>query len=136
MPNITGLYMDDFFNSAREGQEGSMTVDEVKAIRDRMVINGCRLELGVVVYTKDNFDDKMRPYLELCDEISLWSWSAEELDGLEANFAKLAEIAPGKRLQMGVYMWRRRPPPTHAARTSRTPMHDVVSSGSRNASPT
>jgi len=74
MPNITGLYMDDFFNFAREGQEGSMTVGEVKAIRDRMTINGRRLELGIVVYTADKFDDRMRPYLELCDEISLWSW--------------------------------------------------------------
>ncbi|HQE84524.1 MAG TPA: twin-arginine translocation signal domain-containing protein [Candidatus Hydrogenedentes bacterium] len=105
MPNITGLYMDDFFNFAREGQEGSMTVGEVKAIRDRMTINGRRLELGIVVYTADKFDDRMRPYLELCDEISLWSWSAKELDELEANFAKLKELAPGKRLQMGCYMW-------------------------------
>ncbi|HPX40029.1 MAG TPA: twin-arginine translocation signal domain-containing protein [Candidatus Hydrogenedentes bacterium] len=105
MPNITGLYMDDFFNFARQGQEASMTVDEVKAIRDRMTIDGRRLELGIVVYTADQFDDRMRPYLELCDAISLWSWSATELDGLEANFARLREIAPGKHLQMGCYMW-------------------------------
>ncbi|MBP8130319.1 MAG: hypothetical protein KA184_12140 [Candidatus Hydrogenedentes bacterium] len=105
MPNITGLYMDDFFNFARKGREGAMTVDEVRAIRERMTIDGRRLELGVVVYTADKFNERMRPYLELCDTISLWSWSAEELEGLEANFARLREIAPGKRLQMGCYMW-------------------------------
>jgi hypothetical protein len=105
MPNITGLYMDDFFNFAREGQEASMTVEEVEAIRERMTVNGRRLDLGIVVYTADQFDERMLPYLQLCDAISLWSWSASELDGIEDHFARLRKITPGKKLQMGCYMW-------------------------------
>ena len=105
MPNITGLYMDDFFNFARQGSEASMSVGEVKAIRERMVVNGRQLELGVVVYSKDKFDERMLPYLELCDAISLWFWSSAELESLEESIARLRKIAPGKRIQMGCYMW-------------------------------
>ncbi|HOZ49466.1 MAG TPA: hypothetical protein PLO37_20095 [Candidatus Hydrogenedentes bacterium] len=105
MPNITGLYMDDFFNFARKGQEAAMTLDEVRAIRERMTLDGRRLDLGIVIYTAAMSDDRMRPYLELCDAISLWSWSASELEAIEPNFARLAGIAAGKRLQMGCYMW-------------------------------
>lgn len=105
MPNITGLYMDDFFNFARQDKEASMSVDEVRAIRERMIVNGRQLELGVVVYSKDKFDERMLPYLELCDAVSLWFWSSDELENLEKDFARLHGIAPRKRIQMGCYMW-------------------------------
>ncbi len=105
MPNITGLYMDDFFHMTSEGREASMSVDEIKAIRERMNIKGRQLDLGVVAYTKDKFDKRMIPYLKLCDRISLWFWKSDELADLEMNFDRLRDVAGEKRIQMGCYMW-------------------------------
>ncbi|MCP4644360.1 MAG: hypothetical protein GY851_28210 [bacterium] len=105
MPNMNGVYMDDFFKVTKDGLKASMTIEEVQGIRDRLVVGDRRLDLGVVVYTKEKFNADMVPFLRLCDRISLWTWASEELAELEDNFATLAEVAPGKRLQMGCYMW-------------------------------
>lgn len=121
MPNITGLYMDDFFNFARQGQEASMTVDEVKAIRDRMTIDGRRLELGIVVYTADQFDDRMRPYLELCDAISLVV-VCNRTRRARSQFRPIAGDRARQTSADGVLHVGLRAAPTHAARAHRTPM--------------
>ena len=34
-----------------------------------------------------------------------WTWRAAELPGLEANFRRLKQLLPGKRVLLGCYMW-------------------------------
>ena len=34
-----------------------------------------------------------------------WTWRAAELSGLEANFRRLKQLLPGKRVLLGCYMW-------------------------------
>lgn len=112
MPNIAGIFLDDFFHFTRgDGKKtaageapASLTVEELRRLRDRLTIDGRRLDLGVTLYT-NQLDERMKPHLDLCDVVSLWTWEAAELARLEENFATLQTMMPGKRVLLGLYMW-------------------------------
>ncbi len=111
MPNLTGVFMDDFFRDVSpttvlpEGPlPAAMSVEQLRKVREQLHIGGRRLDLGVTVYTTQ-LSDRARPHLSLCDVISLWTWKATELKHLEENFAKLRHLVPDKRLFLGCYMW-------------------------------
>jgi hypothetical protein len=58
-----------------------------------------------VVYTK-NFDDPLLPqYLPLLDGITMWTWEPEEIRNLDRNFARTEEMADGKPILIGLYMY-------------------------------
>jgi hypothetical protein len=104
-PNITGVFMDDFFRSpGADGEPGVLPVSEIESLRKQLVVNGRRLDLGVTLYTHQ-LDMALGPYLELCDWISLWTWEAPELRNLEANFAKCEELSPNNSKLLGLYLW-------------------------------
>jgi hypothetical protein len=48
---------------------------------------------------------KILRHIDLCDVVSLWTWRSEDLNRLEQNFAKFRELAPAKRVLLGLYMW-------------------------------
>ena len=48
---------------------------------------------------------KLRPHLELCDVVTLWSWNAVQLMDLEQNFARFEKIVGDKRKVLGIYLW-------------------------------
>ncbi len=112
MPNITGVFMDDFFRfqlgyvpkSPTEETPASLSTKELEQLRKRLDINGRKLDLGVVVYTHQ-LDKQIIPHLKYCDIVSLWTWDPADLAHLEDNFAKLQALAPGKRILLGLYMW-------------------------------
>lgn len=105
-PNLTGIYMDDFFNLETADGPGTMTLAELDAMRQRIgnVRGGDALDLWVVLYTHQ-LEMQHAEQLKRIDVINLWTWHASELEKLDENFARLEEIAPGKRLSLGVYMW-------------------------------
>jgi hypothetical protein len=104
-PNITGIFMDDFFHKPGTEEElGVLPVTEIQALRDRLVVDGKQLELGVTLYTYQ-LDMPLGPYLDLCDWVSLWTWNAPDLKDIEANFAKCEQLSPHSKKMLGLYMW-------------------------------
>ncbi|MCL2744871.1 MAG: twin-arginine translocation signal domain-containing protein, partial [Planctomycetaceae bacterium] len=99
MPNITGLFMDDFFHKKAEPIAGpdseaaaSITVARLREIRKKMEQMDRRIDLNVVLYTHQ-LNPAIQQHLDLCDVVSFWSWTAKELEKLPENFAKYQEIA-------------------------------------------
>lgn len=112
LPNMTGVFMDDFFQNedsngakARGEAPAALSLEQLRTVRKSLGNAGGRqLDLGVTLYTYQ-LDARIVPHLELCDVISLWTWRLAELKGLEENFAKLTKMLPRKRFLLGCYMW-------------------------------
>ena len=125
LPNLTGFFMDDFFHlhpGRPWPEDGSvpaaLSVEQLDRVRQQIRESGERLELGVTLYTHQ-LDPRLRPHLERCDLISLWTWRAEELARLEESFRRYREIMPASRTLLGLYMWdfgTHRPMPLDAMR--------------------
>ena len=110
-PNMTGLFMDDFFHgkAAPVGDSdseaaASITVARLREIRQKMERLDRTLDLDVVLYSHQ-LHPAIRHHLDLCDVVSFWSWTADDLAKLPENFAKYQQIAPKKRTLLGIYMW-------------------------------
>lgn len=101
-PNIAGFIMDDYFKS-----DGSahLTVEQLQQLEaKRQTDDGRKLPLYVVVYTHQ-LDLPIQPHLKYCDKITFWTWKAEDLANLEANFEKLEKVAPDHPKLLGCYLW-------------------------------
>ena len=108
MPNIKGVFMDDFFAGGaelKEGEAGALTVEQLKKIREELNnVGGRRLDLAVTLYTHQ-LEPRVMEHLDLCDVVTIWTWKSEDLKDLESNFAKLKQMMPNKRILLGCYMW-------------------------------
>ncbi|MCL2304151.1 MAG: twin-arginine translocation signal domain-containing protein [Planctomycetaceae bacterium] len=109
MPNIAGLFMDDFFHGNagpldNSEAAASISVARLKEIRKRMAQLDRKPDLGVVLYAHQ-LNPAIRQHLEQCDLVSFWSWTADDLAKLSENFAKYRKIVPNKRTLLGIYMW-------------------------------
>jgi hypothetical protein len=82
----------------------ALSVQQLKGVRERLVVEGRRLDLGVTLYTHQ-LTPRIRSHLEYCDVISLWTWEAKDLTDLEENFTRLKTLASNKRVLLGCYMW-------------------------------
>ena len=100
-PNITGVFMDDFFT----GTEGVLSIEELQSIRKQLIVDGRKLDLMVTVYTHNLNAPSVGKYLELCDKISIWTWEASDLVDMEMNLAKLEKLTPKNGRLLGCYMW-------------------------------
>lgn len=100
-PNIVGFIMDDFF---RQDGTGSLSIEQLKDLRSRLVIDGKRRDLYVVLY-QHQLDMPVRAHLEFCDKITFWTWVAKDLAGLESSFDRLEALAPRHAKLLGCYLW-------------------------------
>jgi len=100
-PNMVGFFMDDFFR--RDGS-GALSAEQLKELRRRMVVDRRKLDLYVVLYTHQ-LDLPVKPLLEYCDKITLWTWRHQDLAQLEQNFRRLEQLAPEHGKLLGLYMW-------------------------------
>jgi hypothetical protein len=120
LPNLRGIILDDYFArvtaTARMGLEAGgdaagkpdpvFSMESIRGLRDRLVVDGRRLDLWVVLYAHElGWQTVLRPHLELCDVVTLWTWKAAELANLEQNFARFEQVVGDKRKVLGVYMW-------------------------------
>lgn len=104
--NITGGIMDDFFPFANPEKTKKYTPEILHHFANELHNNlSKKLDLWVVVYTKDLDYERLSEYLEQCDVITLWTWNVEDLDKFEDNYRKLRKICPDKRILTGCYMW-------------------------------
>jgi hypothetical protein len=94
--------MDDFFTDDKSGKIASLTLDQVRDVQKQLKTSGKKLDLYVTLYTRQ-LDPAIRDYLNLIDVITLWTWETAELANLEANLAKLEQLAPKSRKLLGCY---------------------------------
>ena len=78
--------------------------DLAKAKTRMQAVGGRKLDLAVVVYT-NQIDPGIVPILKDVDVVLFWTWRAADLKHLEANFRRLKELLPGKRVVLGCYLW-------------------------------
>jgi hypothetical protein len=102
IPNIVGVFMDDFFHGRNSERPASLTIDELKDIQRQLKESSKKLDLFVTLYTRQ-LDPAIRDYLDLIDVITLWTWETAELANLEPNLAKLEKLAPKCRKLLGCY---------------------------------
>ncbi len=59
-----------------------------------------------MLYTR-KFDQEalLRPHLDLCDVVTLWTWKAADLDHLDQNFTRFEQFVGSKRKVLGLYLW-------------------------------
>lgn len=103
-PNFVGVMMDDFFIGKREGKQAALTLDELKAIRQRLKQASKKLDLFVTLYTSE-LDLPLRDYLSLVDVVTLWTSKHEDLVNLEQNLQKAENLAPGAKKMLGCYLY-------------------------------
>ena len=97
--NLTGGILDDFFIPERMEK---YTPEVLKKIRK--ALNDQGKDFWCVLYS-NQLEMDLTDFLECFDGVSLWVWESETIPQLPQFFAKLKEIAPGKRYMLGVYLW-------------------------------
>ncbi len=100
--NIDRFVLDDFFQGG--GSNAVLSADDLRALRDKLVINGQRRTLWVVVY-EHLLHLPIGDHLQQCDGVTYWTWAPRNLQHLETNMAKLEEISPKTRKMLGCYFW-------------------------------
>jgi hypothetical protein len=102
IPNIVGVFMDDFFHDSNSGKIASLTLDQVRDVQRQLQESGKKLDLFVTLYTRQ-LNPALSDYLNLIDVVTLWTWETAELANLEANLARLEKLAPRSRKLLGCY---------------------------------
>ena len=97
--NIHGVVMDDFF-----GQKKPYTTEELAAVKQRLVVNGERLPLWSVYYSKE-LHMPVEKSLQQFDVVTFWTWSQEDLKDLERNFERMERLSPDNRKMLGCFMY-------------------------------
>ncbi len=100
-PNIVGFVMDDYFH--RDGT-GSLSVEQLGELRQRLRIAGRKRDLYVVLYDHQ-LDLPVQAHLEYCDKVTFWTWQAGNLKDLEASFERFEKVAPRQGKLLGCYLW-------------------------------
>ncbi len=103
-PNLSGVMMDDFFNSEGGSHVAALTTDELRRFQERLKQGRRQLDLWVVLYDHQ-LDAPVSAHLEHCDVVTFWTWEARNLTRLESNFEKMESLTPGKQRVLGCYMW-------------------------------
>ena len=103
-PNVVGGVFDDFFLEKRIKY---YTPEKLQEIKDKMnARSGKKMDMWVVCY-EDKLEtvENIEKYFDKFDVITFWTWKGSELVRAEKNFARIKELAPGKRIMAGCYMW-------------------------------
>ena len=102
IPNIVGVFMDDFFCDRTSEKVANLSLDQVRDVQRQLKESSKKLDLFVTLYTRQLHPD-LTDYLNLIDVITLWTWETAELANLEANLAKLEKLTPKSRKLLGCY---------------------------------
>jgi hypothetical protein len=113
MPNLTTLFLDDYFKGdavPKETKEGTiespadLTVSGIKKLHAEVAALERPIDLAVVVYS-NQLNPGIAKHIAFCDVVSFWTWKATDLVNLKDNFARYRKIVPSKRTLLGIYMW-------------------------------
>lgn len=113
MPNLTTLFLDDYFKGNAvpvETKEGTiespadLTGSGIKRLYAEVASLQRPIDLAMVLYS-NQLDPGIAKHIAFCDIVSFWTWKATDLVNLAANFARYRKIVPNKRTLLGIYMW-------------------------------
>ena len=102
-PNVTGIFMDDFFTGKAEGQRASLTVEGLRDLRQQIQQLGKKLDLYVTFYTRF-LRVPVADYMELIDVMTLWTGDHKDLVNLESYLPAAEKLAPKCRKMLGCYV--------------------------------
>jgi hypothetical protein len=99
-PNLTTVWLDDFFTPHKLSRPG-----DIYAFREMLTRDG--FKLACVLYPdSDGIKPEFKKVLSLCDQISVWFWNAKNIPSMKTDVAKVRElVGPEKAIVMGIYMW-------------------------------
>jgi hypothetical protein len=102
MPNLSMLFLDDFFVKSCGLTQ---PLEKIRALRERIAPLG--VKLAVVLYAdQEGVRPELKDYLDLCDEVSFWFWYGRSVPTIEHEVAKLRDLlGPEKTVLLGQYMW-------------------------------
>ena len=103
-PNFTGIMLDDFFSSKKEGEKAVFTVEELSRIRQELKSIATKLDILATYYTQ-LLDLDLSEYLKLIDVLTLWTWRSAEIPDIEKNLSRLDKLTPNTRKMLGCYMY-------------------------------
>ena len=104
-PNIHGAIMDDFFHEPNaEGKVARYSEADLAGFRAQLHCAAHPLDFWVVLYSHQ-LHLPVASHLDECDAVTFWTWKAEDLPKLEANFARFEQVAPNARKILGCYLW-------------------------------
>ncbi len=113
MPNLTSIFLDDFFKGDAipfKNPEGKLeaaahlTVAELKTLHDEIKALKRPVDLTMVLYS-NQIRPELKSHFDEVDVVSFWTWNANDLEGLEKNFTAYRKVEPKKRTLLGIYMW-------------------------------
>lgn len=121
MPNLSSVFLDDFFNiiegqtivpqtvTTKDGRTldvtpSSLSIDEMAELHEELSGRKNRIELGSVLYTYQ-LGEGILPTISQSDFISYWTWTGKDLQNIEENFRAYRSLFPKKRTMLGIYMW-------------------------------
>jgi hypothetical protein len=104
MSNFTGIMLDDFFSSKKEGKKAVFTAEELGRIRQELKSIGSRLDILATYYTQ-LLELDLSEYLKLIDVLTLWTWRSAEIPDIEKNLSRLDKLAPNARKMLGCYLY-------------------------------
>ena len=106
-PHVKGVFIDDFQYRRRSHYTPQMMMD-----MKRMVQKAAPRPINFwqVLYASDIFTERITPHHILdygahVDTISFWSWQPFYLKVIRENLAYLASQWPGKKVNLGIYLW-------------------------------
>ncbi|MGH9326333.1 MAG: hypothetical protein ACRD2B_06560, partial [Terriglobia bacterium] len=102
IPNMVGVYMDDFFHDRPGTEIASLTLDQLRDIQRQIKRPDKKMDLYVTFYAQE-LDLPIADYLKFIDVITLWMWKPEELANVGSYLTRLERLAPQCRKMVGVY---------------------------------
>lgn len=103
MPNLTGVYLDDYFNRA-EHEGRTPDLDFLESVADAVHGHGLRLSMVSYFSQLKNFA-KYRRHFGMVDEVSFWFWRGESIRQMEDAVRKCRDEVGERSLLLGLYMW-------------------------------
>jgi hypothetical protein len=101
VPNIVGVYLDDFFHD--EGKDlASLSLEQLREIQGQIKGPDKKMDMYVTFYARQ-LKLPITEYLKLIDVITLWMWKPEELANVDSYLTNLEQMVPGCRKMVGVY---------------------------------
>jgi hypothetical protein len=102
-PNFAGVMLDDFFTGKADGKRAQLTVEELKAIRQRLKQSNPKFDIMATLYVK-HLELPLQDYLEMIDVLTLWNGNPADLVNLDTHMANVEKLAPKARKMLGCYV--------------------------------
>ncbi|MDO5567434.1 MAG: hypothetical protein Q4G59_12305 [Planctomycetia bacterium] len=116
MPNLVGVYLDDFFQGGplvkeknEKGEEfevtpAALSLEEMYKLKQELHARKKQVDLAAVLYS-GQLKPEIKHALGYADVISFWTWTGKDVMKLRENFETYRKIMPGKKTLLGLYMW-------------------------------